>query len=665
MKSIKTKLVLSISIILIIACGGLGITSYLLSTNSLKSEVNSELPDLATLSATVVKSGIESQWISLEAIATNPMIRDFKNSWTGASELLALEMSRSGLKDIAIADTNGDTYSPLGITTNIKDRGYFTKVMGGENAVSNPIVSRADGSLIIVYAVPIYQGDTVVGVLMSVKDGFYLCDLIENVNFAETGSAFMIAGDGTLIAHANRDLVLAQDNIFNSVDEDPTLQGLADMETLMMSGETGSYSYTYMNETKIAGFAPVEGLEWSLAITAPESEVLNQVNVIRNSTIIITIIFLILSIIFAYIFGSRLTKPIKELAGHLKTMSTGDFRTKIPEKLMKIKNETGTLAKSADIMQESIKGIIKNVMDESNEVSSLALTEEKLVVELNDQMQDVSATTEELAAGIEETAAAVQEMTSTSIEIEASIETVAEKANIGLDTASEIGKRATELKETAIESQQTALSRYKETEKSLKMAIEQSKAVEQINVLSESILQITEQTNLLALNASIEAARAGEAGKGFAVVANEIKNLAESSKMAVGEIQKTTQVVFDSVNNLSSNSLNLLDFIDTKVLKDYETLVSTGEQYNQDAKIVDNIVSELYEISKKLNVAMQNMVKAINEISISSNEAADGTSQIAGSASDVSLKANEVLECATKTNESTKKLMEYISEMKI
>ncbi|MEG0440668.1 MAG: methyl-accepting chemotaxis protein, partial [Solibacillus sp.] len=77
----------------------------------------------------------------------------------------------------------------------------------------------------------------------------------------------------------------------------------------------------------------------------------------------------------------------------------------------------------------------------------------------------------------------------------------------------------------------------------LEEAMENSKVVTQINVLSESIMQISSQTNLLALNAAIEAARAGEAGRGFAVVADEIRKLAEESKNTVIEIQGITEKV--------------------------------------------------------------------------------------------------------------------------
>ena len=108
----------------------------------------------------------------------------------------------------------------------------------------------------------------------------------------------------------------------------------------------------------------------------------------------------------------------------------------------------------------------------------------------------------------------------------------------------------------------------RETGKSLKESIAKAKAVEEINLLADSIKQITDQTNLLALNAAIEAARAGEAGKGFSVVAEEIRRLAEQSNEAINKIQETTGVIVSSVEELSAKAGGVLDFMETQIIPD-------------------------------------------------------------------------------------------------
>ncbi|MCX8008064.1 MAG: methyl-accepting chemotaxis protein, partial [Coriobacteriia bacterium] len=180
------------------------------------------------------------------------------------------------------------------------------------------------------------------------------------------------------------------------------------------------------------------------------------------------------------------------------------------------------------------------------------------------------------------------------------------------------------LKESAVVSQSAAHDIRNAIDKDMRGAIEQSKAVEQINILTESILQITSQTNLLALNAAIEAARAGEAGKGFAVVAEEIRKLAEDSKNTVNQIQSVTQLVVSSVESLKRNSEKALNFIDTTVVGDYKTMVGIGEQYYKDAESVQDLVSDFSATAEELLASIQSMGKAINEVTISNNEGAQG-----------------------------------------
>jgi hypothetical protein len=127
------------------------------------------------------------------------------------------------------------------------------------------------------------------------------------------------------------------------------------------------------------------------------------------------------------------------------------------------------------------------------------------------------------------------------------------------------------------------MRRIKEIKSRMEKALEDSKAVEEINMLAEAILQIASQTNLLALNAAIEAARAGENGRGFAVVADEIRKLAGDSKTTVEQIQSVTEGVVGSVHDLAQNSNDLLTFVLNDVDQDYQTMLSTTNQYSIDA----------------------------------------------------------------------------------
>jgi methyl-accepting chemotaxis protein len=383
--------------------------------------------------------------------------------------------------------------------------------------------------------------------------------------------------------------------------------------------------------------------------------------VIMICTLILLIIFVLVGV---YVAG-KISNPINTITNNLNQIANGDLSVSISEKLMKIKDETGILAKASYAMQNAVRDLVSVVKKEAREVDTCAALEKMNVQELLGDIEDVSATTEELSAGSEETAASTEEMNASSQEIMNVIRTVRQKAENGSNTAKEISMRANELKETALNSKSIAMQTYSDSETILKNAIEQAKEVEQINTLSNAILEITSRTNLLSLNASIEAARAGDAGKGFAVVADEIRKLAESSNAAVTEIQTVTQNVIQSVENLSGSARKLLEFVESKVINDYERFVGTSEQYNSDAYIVDNFVNDLSTTMEELAESMINMTKAINEVTVATNEGAVGTGLIAEKSVNVSNKANAVLDVADKTKISSARLVAAVSNYKL
>jgi len=287
------------------------------------------------------------------------------------------------------------------------------------------------------------------------------------------------------------------------------------------------------------------------------------------------------------------------------------------------------------------------------------------LTELAFHIEDVSATTEEMSAGMEETAASAEQMNATSIEIENAVESIALKAQNGSMIASEINKRAQDLRGSSLKSQQSAHDIRETIDADMRTSIEQSKAVEKINLLSQSILQITAQTNLLALNAAIEAARAGEAGKGFAVVADEIRKLAEDSKKTVNEIQDVTKIVVASVQRLTNSSEKALNFIDTIVINDYKAMVSTGKQYYMDAEAIQDLVTDFSATAEELLASIQSMTKAINEVTASNSEGAQSTQNIAEKASGVLQKAAIVSDLMKGTERISERLAEIVSKFKI
>ncbi|KRU25273.1 methyl-accepting chemotaxis protein [Clostridium botulinum] len=386
---------------------------------------------------------------------------------------------------------------------------------------------------------------------------------------------------------------------------------------------------------------------------------------ILSYILFIILIVLIIGIILFNLIGNSIVKNIYSFNEYLENMSQGDFNKELNIRYLKLKDELGQMFNNLEHMQIAIKDILKEVITDSKD--SIKSNEDVFILinKLSSNVEQVTSTTEEISAAMEETAASAEEINATANEIEKSIEVITNKIGEAYKKSEDISNKANELKKDAENSRKEAFNLYKTNEKELSEAIEKSKSVEKINVLSEAILKITEQTNLLALNAAIEAARAGEAGKGFSVVAEEIRKLAEESNTTANEIQEITKIVVNAVENLANNSNKILTFIDGKVVKDYENLVTIGEMYSSDAEYYKAVSENISFTTEEVLASMKNVIESINSVTIAANEAADGTSNIAKSANDILGESNNVKCKSEESMSNSEKLINSISKFKI
>ncbi len=374
---------------------------------------------------------------------------------------------------------------------------------------------------------------------------------------------------------------------------------------------------------------------------------------------------IVISVAITIYFSRALNKDFTILSKFFNTLAEGNFKISLPQGYARRRDDFGVLGSEIEIMKESVARLIGSAKVEADKIIIVVEKVNGTMKELNSSIEDVAATSQELAASMEETAASAEVMTTTSNEIEAASRSIAKKSQEAALQVVEISKRAKNTKRDVQDSRGRANAVGMEIEERLRRALEQSKIVEQIGVLTEAIMGITEQTNLLALNASIEAARAGESGKGFAVVANEIRHLADQSKEAVGRIQEVTMQVTGAVDNLSESAGELLHFVSTDINSSLQRMLEVAEAYREDAAYVDELVTEYSATSEELLASIEHIMVSVHEVAQAATEGAMGTGDIAEKIADVTDKSAGVTEQVEIARESSVQLQEEIASFTI
>lgn len=527
----------------------------------------------------------------------------------------------------------------------------------GSTRWGDPYIWEGLDQLIVPFSMAVYKGDTFIGVAGMDITFEQIENSVNNMKVYQSGYAFLLNSNYDILIHPNFE---TGDNLNTVLNGD--LKVVTDN---MSKKQSGVVEYNLNGSQKLLAFSHLSN-GWILAVAPPLNEIFEPIDQLKIFIIILTIIGIGLSILLALFIGKSISKPIVKVTELLNKTKNFDLANNDDlDKLTRFKDETGIMIKAMDSLRNYLRTFGIELTSSSKVIEDNANKVEDLTIELNSQATDTSATTEELSAAMEETAAAAEEINATASEIEIAINSISQKAEEGASLSTKISSRADNLKESAISSADKAQDVYKEVKKEMDEAIKQANAVEKINLLADTILQITDQTNLLALNAAVEAARAGEAGKGFAVVADEIRKLAEQSSKAITDIQGVVEIVNSSVTNLIGSSQKILNFVEKDVNTDYEQLIEVGEKYSEDAKTFNNFMTTFNSTSKQLKSSTENMVTAINQVSITINESASGVDDIAMKTSNLVEKLVNIKEYSNDNLDSAKKLKDMVSKFKL
>lgn len=375
-------------------------------------------------------------------------------------------------------------------------------------------------------------------------------------------------------------------------------------------------------------------------------------------------ICLLLAILILTIIVSRITKGLMQVNAKIYDLvhNEGDLTQKLD---VRSGDELELIAGNVNELLAYIRKIMIGISSGSMRLMS---TSRKMVDHVNsadESITDVSATMQEMSAAMEETTSSLNQITEAIDEIYSSVERIAGNADAGKVSSQEMESRASEANDAAAEGEKKANIETEKMAASLNEKIAKSKSVEQIEVLTSNIIEITEQTNLLALNASIEAARAGEAGRGFAVVADEIGKLAGNSADAAAKIRQVSAEVIQAVDELAEGSQQMIEFVRNSTKEGFGGLVATSENYATDANAMRAMMEQFAQTAEELRSTMDGIRESISAVNIAVEESAKGIAGVSESSVQLTGNVNDIQSEASDNNGIAEDLATEVGKFKL
>lgn len=599
MRGLAAKVSIYAGIIVALMCIAFGLFAYYSGSAAVLAEVEQALTQQAGEAIEFVESAFESHLSVLETIAARPELKTM--IWSMQQAVLRPEEER--LPDflaLAVVSPDGTARYTSGTEANLGDRDYVIKAFEGEKAISDLIVSRVTGGIVVMYAVPIKSGDQVRGVLIGRRDAFALSEITDRLGFGANGEGFMLHPSGLYFAGKERDLVVEQLNVFEAWGE-PGQLGHAIQELGL--GNDGVIRYQKDGKGYVAGITYFPSTGWILGVSAQEDDVLVNVNKFGRTIVLVSTAFIVLGGLAGVYVARRIVRPISQVQNAIEAVADGDLTTSVE---IKSKDEVGQMAAAFNRTIDRVRDALAMVS-----ATSTAL----------------GATTAEMAAATEEVSASIEEVASTTNHFSTALDAMNDNAMSMSQNVQGISVKASQ-GERALGQILEVMNKLRDDTERLAQDISGLGTLsDQIGQIVEVINGIAEQTNLLALNAAIEAARAGEHGRGFAVVADEVRQLAEESSAATTEIAA------------------LIGRIQTGIAAAVQDMNVGAEQtatavvnVDQGGAILRDILSEVEGIV----TSVQELTAGLEEANASGQEIASATQEQAGSVAQIASSAQEL-----------------------
>lgn len=656
---IRTKLILSFSLIIIATMAISGGIYYFSSYNMILDDFASNTSTMVTQQNATIDEILNSYNEAIQMLASNKALAEYAADPTKESSLLEMfgnykdahkniQSAYMGTPDgkmiLYPVQTLPDGYDP-------RVRGWYQDATKNEGKIiwTEPYVDASKGNMIISGAQTIKVDGKLIGVLAIDIDLSKLSETIRNTKVGKNGYLVLMDKNGKVVLHRDKEM-LGQD-----------LSNEEWVKSMLSQDSKKIMDFKYKNKSNYLSFTTNKITGWKLYGTIEAKEINDKTASVRNKIIGVAVVSILLVIAMGFFISTSISKPIQVIMNAMKKAENGDFSAQVK---VKSKDEVGLLAQSYNSMLQKLVPLINQINSISTKLNESAELLAATSQQTSHSTKEVSETVHEIAKGASEQAGDAEKGAELINSLSAKIEEVVGISNKMKDTT----QTADDLNKDGLNT--IKLLRTKTNENSeiannvgTKIYSLNSKS-EQIGRIIETITAISEQTNLLALNAAIEAARAGEAGRGFAVVAEEVRKLAEQSSNASKEIQ----ALIVGIQSEAHNAAAAMDSVKQSVEEQDKAVDGTEEVFNRIAASINSIVEQTATIDgalSEMDRSKDEAVHAIENISAVSEETAAASQQVSAATQEMADGVQAVTDSALQLNKAANELKEAIKIFRI
>ena len=418
-----------------------------------------------------------------------------------------------------------------------------------------------------------------------------LIDIVEGISSTEDIDSFLLTADGSVITHPNKAFLPSESGSTN----------LSQQIKIDINSKEVQSIVDYDGSKKFVRMTDIAETGWKLGIAENQKVLTSAVGGIVVKNLAISLVILVIAAVLMYLLIQQQLGQLNRMRLFIKDKVIGRENVKL------MPSESTEIGYLIDELESRFLNTIRETAGESALIYDDMESTLTRVRAMNDSIENISNAMEHTNNNTGEQSLSINSISEMGNEITLAVDSLASETQEMAEKAKSIIQEIERTIPEIMNNRDRAVDIATVSKDKLSEAIEETKVIEEIVDVSNTIMSIASQTNLLALNASIEAARAGEAGRGFAVVADEIKILSSTTSSEIEKVNDITAKVMKSVHRLSQESTKILDFLGTDVMRDYETLARLAESYNSDARYYANESSTIGVSAEQLAASMANI----------------------------------------------------------